>query len=125
MSKKKKDNWKVPSNASDFFDPHYNDKFKKEHPILYWLTIIGIIVLACSGPVVYVSLISDIMPSDQTFIEKILFIIGFISSFGISIGLCNIFLALYKQYLGHLLTIISFGIGVIGCGLSLLVLWLL
>lgn len=125
MTKKKKDNWKVPSNASDFFDPHYDDKFKKEHLILYLLTVIGIIFLVCLGPGVYVYLVSNIVPSDQSFVELILFLIGYISSFGFSIGLCNVLLILHKQYLGHLVTLISFAIGVVGCGLSLLLLLLL
>ena len=33
-NKGKQNNWKIPKNAADFFDPHYDD-FKAAHPMLY------------------------------------------------------------------------------------------
>lgn len=115
-----KDMWGIPSGASKFFDPHYDDVFKKEHPILYFLTVVGIVVLVCVGPFIFLGLCGAMdLQFDHPIavinvLKFIIWIIGFISSFGISIGLNNLFMVLHRQYLGHYLTLISFGIGIGG-----------
>lgn len=141
MSKKKrkrgcgnratKDNWGLPKNAADYFDPHYDDKFKREHPVLYVLTVIAIVILVVIAPIIYLILTNAVQPSAgnrvalKNWFEFAVFIAGFVASFGISIGLCNLFLMLHKQYLGHYVTIYSIGIGIFGAFASLILLWLI
>jgi hypothetical protein len=129
MSKKNKpqkrsDNWRIPKNAADFFDRHYDDDFKHKHPVLYWLTVFVIFILVIAAPILYIVLCSLIQTA-MTVVELIFWMLGFISSFGISIGLCNLFMILHKQYLGHYVTIFSFVIGVVGSAAGAFLLWIL
>lgn len=124
--KKTKNNWRLPKNAADFFDPHYDDSFKAAHPLLYWLTVFAIIVGVMIGPAVFLLLCSAVQTTDSlTNAEFVIWVIGFVLSFGISIGIINIFMLLHKQYLGHYVTLFSLVIGSIGSGAALLTLWLI
>lgn len=120
-----KSNWSLPQKAKDYFDPHYDDVFKEKHPVLYWLTVIVIIILVLIPPIACIGFLATINVDVDNFIELFLLLVGFISSFGISIGFCNLFMILHKQYLGHYVTIVSFLIGVFGSGGSLFLLWLM
>ena len=129
MSKKKKDKkkgnkWGIPKNAAAYFDPHYDDKFKAKHPILYWLTVVAIIAIVMVGPAIYLLLCSSIQ-STMTFFEFVFWLVGFVSSFGISIGFCNLFMIIHKQYLGHYVTIGSFLIGIVGSAIGLFFMWII
>ena len=126
MAKKKKrgTKWGIPKNAGAYFDPHYDDAFKAKHPLLYWLTVITIIVLVMVGPMLYIYFCS-IIQSTMTFLELLFWLIGFVCSFGISIGICNLFMILHKQYLGHYVTLYSFAIGLVGSAIGLFFLWLI
>ena len=129
MSKKKKTqkrgkNWGVPKKAAAYFDSHYDDDFKAKHPILYWLTVIAIIVFVMVGPAIYIFLCSTVQ-STMSFFEFIFWIVGFVSSFGISIGICNLFMIVHKQYLGHYVTLFSFAIGIVGSAIGLFFFWLI
>ena len=128
MSKKKTQkrgkHWGIPENAAAYFDPHYDDDFKDKHPVLYWLTVVAIIVFVVIGPIFYIFLCSTIQ-STMTLLEVVFWMIGFVSSFGISLGICNLFMIVHKQYLGHYVTLYSFAIGIAGSGLGLLFLWLI
>ncbi len=129
--RKKVDNWGLPENAADYFDPHYDDEFKQEHPVLYFLTVVAIIACVLVGPILYLWLGSVMQPGTggdvefKNWFEFLVWGVGFVSSFSISIGLCNLFLRIHKQYLGHYVTLWSFAIGIAGSGLSLLFLWLI
>lgn len=120
-----KTGWKIPKNAAGYFDPHYDDAFKAKHPFLYFLTIVIIIILVLSGPLPFLVFCGTLNIQIESLFEGLLLLTGFISSFGISIGLCNIFMILHKQYLGHYVTIISLLIGIIIGGGSMAVIWLL
>jgi hypothetical protein len=124
---KKRTGWGVPKNAIDYFDPHYDDDFKEKHPILYWLTVLAIIILSLVGPILYLLLCNAIQSEDfyEGIIELIAWIFGFIASFGISIALCNVFMIVHEQYLGHYVTLYSFLVGIAGPGVALLFLWLI
>ena len=123
---KKKNNWRVPQNASRYFDPRYDDAYKAKHPILFWLTVIAIIIGVMIGPTIYLLFCAVIQSTfNVIFFELIIWIIGFISSFGISIAVLNLFMILHRQYLGHIVTLASFAIGMIGSAISLLLLWLI
>ena len=128
MAKKKKTQqhsgtWKVPKNAIEYFDPHYDDDFKAKYPILYVLTVIAILILVLVAPLLYLLLCSRTLPTENMSLGQLItWIIGFVSSFGISIGICNLFMILHKQYLGHYVTIFSFAIGIGGTVISLIIL---
>ena len=125
-NKKRNGRWVIPENAADFFDPHCDDAFRAEHPVLYWLTVVAIIVLVLVGPGLYIILCGMIQPTTyDSFLELVFWMFGFISSFGISIGICNLFMIVYKQYLGHYVTIFSFAIGFAGSAIGMFFLWLL
>lgn len=124
-NKRNTNKWSVPENAEDYFDPHYDDAFKAKHPILYFLTIVAIIILVLVGPITCICICGAIKLDINGFFELILLLVGFIASFGISIGFCNLFMIVHKQYLGHYVTIFSFLIGFLGAGGSLLILWLI
>ncbi|MBE6597397.1 MAG: hypothetical protein E7641_06985 [Ruminococcaceae bacterium] len=121
-TKKKGANWGVPKNAAAYFDPSYDYPFRDKHPILYLLTVIAVIVGVMIGPALYIYLCWLKIQSNIALDSFNLFfwIIGFISSFGISIGFCNLFMIIHKQYLGHYVTIGSFIIGVVGSAIGLL-----
>ena len=128
MKKKKqkaKSNWGIPKNAIEYFDPHYDDAFKVKHPILYFLTVIVIALLVASGPVSLFVFCGTLNVQVDSLFELLVILVGGISSFGISISLCNIFLILHKQYLGHYVTLISLLIGIIGGGGSMFIIWLM
>ena len=125
-NKKKTDRWHLPKNAADFFDPHYDDDFKANHPILFHLTLLAIIVGGMVGPLLYSLCCAQIQPNvNDNLGEFILWMIGFVSSFGISLALLNLFMIVHKQYLGHYVTIISFAVGMIGSAIGLFFLWLI
>ena len=117
-AKKKGANWGIPKNAKAYFDPHYDDIFKAKHPILYWLTVVAIIAIVMIGPTIYLLLCSETQ-STMSLSELVFWIIGFVSSFGISIGFANLFMILHKHYLGHYVTLVSFLIGIVGSAISL------
>ena len=123
---KKKNNWGIPENAADYFDPHYDDDFKRKHPFLFVLTVIAIGILVCVAPVAFVWLAGQFQETFNTNIfELIVFIIGLVSSFVVSIGIINLFMILYRQYLGHYVTLYSFAIGLLGSAISLFFIWLI
>ncbi len=126
--KNKKSLWKIPSNASDFFDPHYDDSFKKRHPVLHFLTFVGIVVCVCCGPFLFIASIMLIENNTEpalSALEMLFFLVGLFSSFGFSVSLSNLFLILHKQYLGHFVTLAGFAVGLLGGGLSALAIWFL
>ena len=123
-AKKKRSNWGVPKNAAAFFDPHYDDEFKAKHPILYWLTVVAIVVVVMIGPTIYFFLCSKIQSTMSVF-ELPFWIVGFISSFGVSIGFANLFMIVHKQYLGHYVTLWSFLIGIVGSAVGLFFMWII
>ena len=124
--KKKRFYWRAPKNMFDFFDPHYDDKFKARHPFLYGLTVILIIAGVMIGPLLF-NYICDcyILPFDTTAVDAIFRIIGFLASFAFSVSIENVFMALYNQYLGHVFTLASLAVGVIIPALCLQAIWLL
>lgn len=116
-----------------FFDPVNGGIFFEKHPILKLLyTVVEILVviiptqaytiLACS----YFSKDSDSYLSavikSKGIVGAIVLFIGVLGSVGIAAGLWNIWMAVKKEYLGHLFTLIALGGGVMICTLSLLIL---
>ena len=129
MSKKRKSTkrdsgWGVPNNAIAYFDRRYDNDFKAKRPVLYWLTVVAIIICVMVGPTLYTLLCSIIQSTVGSF-EIIFWLFGLFSSLGISIGICNLLMILHKQYLGHYVTLFSFAIGIVGSAIGLFFLWLI
>lgn len=112
--KKKKSNWTPPKGASAYFYASSDDEFKAKHPIGYFfLVMLGIAALV-SPVFVYMIFVIPIANNSAWMI------LGWIGSFIIGIGLFNYVAIIIKQYLGHLVSILSFLIGGIMVAVSLL-----
>ena len=114
--KKKKNVWTPPKGASDYFYASSDDEFKAAHPIGYFfLVLLGIAALM--APFIIYNIFVIPIANNSAWM-----ILGWIGSFLIGIGLFNIVAVIIKQYLGHLVSILSFLIGGIMVVLSL---WLM
>lgn len=114
--KKKKPVWTPPKDASTFFHASSDDEFKAEHPIGYFfLVLLGIAVLMM--PVFLYLFFVIPIANDSAWM-----ILGVIGSFIIGIGFFNYVAIIIKQFLGQLVSILSFLIGGIMVALSL---WLM
>ena len=103
--KKKKSNWIPPKGASAYFSPSSDYEFQKKHPIGYFfLVTFGITVLI--GPMAVYGLYVIPIANNSPWM-----VLGAIGSFIIGIGLFNFVAIIIKQYLGHLVSILSFLIG--------------
>ena len=112
-SQKKKGNWTPSKGSSAYFSPTSDDDFKERHPVGYFfLVLLGIVALLL--PVV-IYLIC-VLPYD---INSPWIMLGWVGGFAIGIGLFNFVAIIIKQYLGHLVSILSFIIGSVLIWLSL------
>jgi len=107
---------KAPKNSWEFFFPESDEDFKRLHPVGYWvLVIIGLAVLMLPYILfsVYTTIINPVAELDAPMgaKETIAMILGFVGTFTFGVGLFNIVAAWIHQYLGHLLTLISFVAG--------------
>ncbi len=112
--RKKSGNWTPQKGASKFFKASSDYYFKKKHPIGYgFVVMLGMFALLL--PVtVYLYFVT---PYNN---DSLWLILGWIGGFVIGIGLFNIVAIIMKQYLGHLVSILSFIIGGILIWISLI-----
>ena len=109
----KRDNWIPPKGASSYFLATSDDEFKRKHPIGYvFLVMLGLVALML--PVVLYLVF--VIPLD---INSPWLMLGWVGAFVIGIGLFKFVAIIIKQYLGHLVSILSFAIGSILVLLSL------
>lgn len=115
MSKKKKEKaaaWLPPKDCLSYFSASSDEEFKRKHPIGYGLLVIlGITVLLLPA-----TAFGILVESDSGWV-----MLGWIGGFVFGIGLFNFVAILIKQYLGHLVSILSFLVG----GTMMLISWLL
>lgn len=117
MGKKKKiknknSGWIPPADYKTYFYASSDDEFEGRHPIGYFfLVMLGISVLLLPA-VLFCMLVGT---------ESGWVFLGFVGGFVFGIGLFNFVGIIIKQYLGHLVSIVSFLIG----GIMMLVSWLL
>ena len=110
---KKGGNWLPPRGSSSYFFASSDYAFKAQHPIGYgFLVTLGIVALLL--PVVLYLVF--VIPYD---INSPWILVGWIGGFIIGIGLFNFVAIIIKQYLGHLVSVLSFAIGGILIWLSL------
>ncbi len=113
-SRKKSGRWTPPKGASTYFSAASDYDFKKKHPIGYgFLVMLGIFALLLPV-VIYLILV---LPYN---INSPWLMLGWVGGFVIGIGLFNFVAIIIKQYLGHLVSILSFIIGAILIWISLI-----
>ena len=112
-NRKKNGNWTPPKGAHKYFSAASDYDFKSRHPVGYgFLVMLGIFALML--PVVVYLIF--VLPYN---INSPWIMLGWVGGFVIGIGLFNLVAIIIKQYLGHLVSILSFIIGSILIWISL------
>lgn len=109
MSKKKNNRSKflLPKNADYYFNPASDDAFKRKHPVGYvFLVILGLIAFI-TPMIVYGAYVVANYGNEAS----LWFMLGLFGSMSIGVCLFNFVAIIIKQYLGHLVSIISFIFG--------------
>ena len=110
-NQKKGSKWLPLTGSSAYFFASSDDEFKAKHPIGYgFLVLLGMIALLLPA-ILYVIFV------ERYDINSPWIVGGFAGGFIFGIGLFNFVAIIIKQYLGHLVSIISF---LVGGGLMLL-----
>ena len=114
-SKKRKSNWTPPKGASAYFYASSDEEFKRKHPVGYFfLVLLGIAVFIAPMIVYGIYVINTFGNEGNGW-----FLLGLLGSMAIGVGLFNFVAIIIKQYLGHLVSIVSFLIGAILIAISL------
>ena len=109
----------LPEEALSYFDPASDEAFKKAHPVGYFLLVLCLIVAFLLPMGLYALFVGYLIPAPNQ--EMILW--GILGAMIIGIGICNIMAALIGQYLGHAVTVICFGVGILLMGIDILLLY--
>lgn len=97
--------WKPPRGSAAFFSMDSDADFKRRHPVGYgFFVMLGIVALLL--PCFIYSIYISINPTGNGWL-----ILGWVGAFIVGIGLFNFVAIIIKQYLGHLVSILSFLIG--------------
>ena len=108
---------KMPKNAAEYFSADSDEEFKRQHPIGYVVLVITG-VAAFLLPLMLYTVYLSLRFSDAG-------VLGgwpFLAIFGclvMGIGMFNIVAAFIHQYLGHMLTLITFAVGGAAIGFSI------
>lgn len=99
--------WGVPRNAAAYFDMGSDRAFQKAHPVAYGF-LVFLAIIALMGPYfVFLVYTQGINPApDSSWLA-----LGLLGTFIFGIGLFNFVAAIFKQYLGHWLSMICFLVG--------------
>ena len=118
MGKKKKhnrNNWNMPANYLDYFNPKSDMDFKMRHPVGYFfLVILGITALLL--PMILFGVFGALAGTESYWV-----LLGCAGGFIFGIGLFNYVAIIIDQFLGHWLSIICFSTG----SVMMLISWLL
>lgn len=105
--KSKKSKFLLPKNADFYFNPASDDAFRQKHPVGYvFLVILGLIAFIAPMIIYGVYVISRFGNESNGW-----FLLGLLGSMSIGICLFNFVAMIIKQYLGHLVSIVSFLFG--------------
>ena len=107
--------WTPPKGASEYFLASSDDAFKAKHPIGYFFLVLLGIVAFISPFILYSVYVLSVFGSEAQWPH----VLGFVGSLIIGIGLFNLVAIIIKQYLGHLISILSFLIGGILVAISI------
>lgn len=117
--------WMLPKNAKKIFNPKQEKKLKEKYGA--WATVHTIIscIIVFLPFIAFMFLIPENALNPTTYSGNVLGgiggILGLIGSVSVGIGFVNIFMLLVKQYLGHLVTIISITVGLAVSAVALFV----
>ena len=104
-NRKKSSKWTPLKGSSAYFSAASDYEFKEKHPIGYgFLVLLGIVALML--PVILY--LFFVIPYD---INSAWIMLGWVGAFIVGIGFFNFVAIIIKQYLGHLVSILSFVIG--------------
>lgn len=120
------DYWKLPKNAKNLFSPKQEKLLKEKYGKLYTLhTILSVVILIIPF-IIFMSItpVAAFEPTTQAsnFYGAVGGILGLLGSLSIGVGLVNVFMIFIKQYLGHLVTLITIIGGAVLDFLALLIL---
>ena len=108
-NRKKKSKFLPPANASFFFDPSSDDNFRRKHPVGYvFLVILGLIAFIIPMIIYGVYVIANCGNESSLW-----FLLGLFGSMSIGVCLFNFVAIIIQQYLGHLVSIVSFIFGML------------
>jgi hypothetical protein len=118
-SKKKanqrKSYWTPPKGASAYFFASSDEDFKRRHPVGYvFLVLLGLAAFLAPMIVYGVYVISNFGNEGNGW-----FLLGLFGSMAIGVGLFNFVAIIINQYLGHLVSVLSFLLGGIMIAVSL------
>ena len=100
------DQWLPPDDAGTYFRMDSDDEFKAEHPVGYWFVFALGLVALFLPVVLYVIYALSINPKGNYWI-----LLGCAGGFVFGIGLFNFVAIILRQYMGHVVSILSFLIG--------------
>ena len=104
-NRKKSSKWTPPKGSSAYFSAASDYEFKEKHPIGYgFLVLLGVVALILPVALYLIFVI----PYD---INSAWMVLGWVGAFIVGIGFFNFVAIIIKQYLGHLVSILSFVIG--------------
>lgn len=111
--------WRVPkdTDVKAFFSPMADIEFKAAHPKLYTLLMLIGVVALFAPMVVFLIVAITTVPDPNAWM-----LAGLLGSFVMGVGLFNLVAAWIHQYLGHIVTIVSIGAGLLITIISLLLL---
>lgn len=112
---KKHANWMPPKGYKKFFSAASDAEFKAKHPIGYGF-LVTLAIVSLLLPALLFCVFAAANGADSHWI-----LLGFAGGFIFGIGLFNFVAIVIKQYLGHLVSIVSFLIG----GFFMWISWLL
>ncbi len=117
MSKRKRKNgkWVPPKGATKYFYASSDDDFKQAHPVGYFFLVLLGITAFLLPMIVYIFITPDAVEGKA----NLWALLGVVGSMIIGIGLFNFVAIIINQYLGHLVSILSFVIGGILVWLSI------
>ncbi len=105
-SKNRKLYWLPPKGFGEFFLSSSDDAYKEKHPIKYGF-VVALGITALVGPMILYFIFLECMGVSSDVPVGL----GFVGAFVIGIGLFNFVSIILNQYLGHLVSIISFLLG--------------
>lgn len=114
-NRRKNSSWIPQKGASSYFSPASDVEFKSEHPVGYFfLVVLGIAVLIIPM-IVYGCFVSKMIGDEG----NVWLLLGVLGSVSIGIGLFNFVAIIIKQYLGHLVSILTLASGALLIWISL------
>ena len=100
----------MPKNSAYYFNPASDDRFKAAHPVGYvFLVLLGLAVFFTPS-IVYAAYIIPLAESGIVY-NTWTVLLGFAGSLIIGVGFFNFVAIIIDQYLGHLVSILSFAVG--------------